>query len=108
MPDPYKIWTIIFFLGIGTYLIRFSFLGMIGDRVLPAWFTQHLNYVGVAVMPGLIVPFLIGTEATGGALDAPRLLAAVAAFAVGIWRRSALWSVVAGISTLYAMMYLIG
>ena len=108
MVDPVKIWTIIFFLGLGTYLISFSFLGIIGDRELPTWFTQHLNYVGVAVMPGLIVPFLVWPEATGGALDAPRLLAALAAFTVGIWRRSALWSVVAGITTLYAVMYVVG
>jgi branched-subunit amino acid transport protein len=108
MGDISQIWVIIIGLGIGTYLIRFSFLGIIGDRELPTWFTQHLNYVGVAVMPGLIVPFLVWPDATGGALDAPRLLAALAAFAVGIWRRSALWSVVAGISTLYAMMFIVG
>ncbi len=59
MTEPIKIWIIIFFLGIGTYLIRFSFLGLVGDRQLPKWFIQHLNFVGVAVMPGLIIPFLV-------------------------------------------------
>lgn len=38
MTEPIKIWIIIFFLGIGTYLIRFSFLGLVGDRQLPKWF----------------------------------------------------------------------
>lgn len=108
MVDSYQIWIIIAGLGIGTYFIRFSFLGFIGDSELPSWFIQHLNYVGVAVMPGLIVPFLAWPEATGGALDAPRLMAALAAFSVGIWRRSALWSVIAGISTLYGMMFILG
>jgi len=104
MTEPIKIWIIIFFLGIGTYLIRFSFLGLVGDRHLPKWFIQHLNYVGVAVMPGLIIPFLVWPDATGGTLDAPRLLAAIAAFCFGIWKRSALWSVLAGISVLYSTM----
>ena len=38
MTEPIKIWIIIFFLGIGTYLIRFSFLGLVGDKQLPKWF----------------------------------------------------------------------
>ena len=108
MTDPLKIWIIIFFLGVGTYLIRFSFLGLVGDRKLPKWFTQHLNYVGVAVMPGLIIPFLVWPDATGGTLDAPRLIAAFAAFGIGIWQQSALWSVIAGIATLYTLMYILG
>ncbi|MDB4191681.1 AzlD domain-containing protein, partial [Amylibacter sp.] len=37
MTDPLKIWIIIFFLGVGTYLIRFSFLGLVGNRQLPKW-----------------------------------------------------------------------
>lgn len=107
MTEPIKIWVIIFFLGIGTYLIRFSFLGLIGNRQLPKWFIQHLNYVGVAVMPGLIIPFLVWPDATGGTLDAPRLLAAIAAFWFGIWKRSALWSVISGISVLYFTMFIL-
>ena len=107
MTEPIKIWIIIFFLGIGTYLIRFSFLGLVGDRQLPKWFIQHLNFVGVAVMPGLIIPFLVWPDATGGPLDAPRLLAAIAAFCFRIWMRSALWSVIAGISVLYLTMFIL-
>ena len=107
MTEPIKIWVLIIFLGIGTYLIRFSFLGLVGDRQLPKWFIQHLNFVGVAVMPGLIIPFLVWPDATGGTLDAPRLLAAIAAFCFGIWKRSALWSVIAGISVLYLTMFIL-
>ena len=39
-----QIWIIIIALGIGTYLIRFSFLGLIGDRDLPDWALRHLRY----------------------------------------------------------------
>ena len=94
MTEPIKIWIIIFFLGVGTYLIRFSFLGLVGDRQLPKWFIQHLNYVGVAVMPVFIIPFLVWPDAT-------------AAFCFGIWKRSALWSVLAGISVLYSTMFIL-
>ena len=108
MVDPMKLWLIIIGLGIGTFLIRFSFLGLVGGRQFPEWIMRHLNYVGVAVMPGLIAPMLVWPEATGGALDAPRLLAALAAFSVGIWRRSALWAVIAGFGALYAMLFSLG
>ena len=30
-----EIWAIITLMGIGTFLIRFSFLGLIGDRPMP-------------------------------------------------------------------------
>ena len=31
------IWLVIMALGIGTYLIRWSFLGAVGDRAVPDW-----------------------------------------------------------------------
>ncbi|PJN94093.1 hypothetical protein CNY89_16575, partial [Amaricoccus sp. HAR-UPW-R2A-40] len=49
-------WVVIWGLGIGTFLIRFSFLGMIGDRALPDWAMRMLRYVPVAVLPGLVAP----------------------------------------------------
>ena len=55
----------------------------------------------------IIIPFLVWPDATGGTLDAPRLLAAIAAFCFGIWKRSALWSVLAGISVLYSTMFIL-
>ena len=54
-----SIWTVIIFLGIGTFLIRFSFLGIIGGRRLPEWALRHLRYVPVAVLPGLIAPMVV-------------------------------------------------
>ncbi len=100
------IWLIIALLGLGTYLIRFSFLGLIGDREMPEWFLRHLRYVAVGVMPAIVAPLVVWPEATGGVLDAPRLIAAIAAFAVGIWTRSVIWSVLVGFGTLFAGLYL--
>ncbi|GHA56406.1 membrane protein [Amylibacter ulvae] len=102
------IWFIIIGLGLGTFLIRFSFLGIIGDRELPKWFLRHLNFVAVAVMPGLIAPMVVWPAATDGVLDAPRMLAALAAFAFGIWRKSVIAAVLAGFIVLYLALYLFG
>ncbi len=106
IPDPEKIWPVIFGLAIGTFLIRYSFLGLLGDRELPAWFLRHLRYVGVAVLPGLIAPLILWPQATGGVPDPARILAAIAATAIGVWRKSVIGAVVFGFGTLYAVQYI--
>lgn len=100
IPDG-LIWSVILLLGLGTYLIRFSFLGLIGDRPLPPFVLRLLRYVPVAVMPGLIAPLIVWPAATGGAPDAPRLLAALAALIIGGLTRSLLGAIFAGMGTLY-------
>ncbi len=96
-------WIVIISLGIGTYLIRFSFLGLIGDRELPDWCLRHLRFVAVAVMPALITPLVIWPDATGGEPDPARLLAALLAFLVGIKFNSVIGAVVTGMISLYAI-----
>ena len=102
-----EIWGIIVALGLGTYLIRFSFLGLIGDRPLPPFVMRMLRYTPVAVLPGLVAPLVIFPEATAGAPDPARLSAAIATIAVGIWTKNVLWAVLAGFGTLYTLLPLL-
>lgn len=104
--DKETLWIVIVLLGLGTYLIRLSFLGLLGGMELPAWVLRHLRYVAVAVMPGLIAPLVIWPPATGGETDPARLIAALAAFAIGIWTRSVVLTVLCGMGTLYLVQYL--
>ena len=99
------VWTVIIFLGIGTFLIRFSFLGIIGGRKLPEWALRHLRYVPVAVLPGLIAPMVAWPQATGGEPDPARLLAAAVALLVGAMLRSVLGAIIAGMTTLYLVQF---
>lgn len=107
MSDP-KTWTVIIGLALGSYLIRFSFLGLIGNRPLPDWLLRHLRYTAVAVLPALVAPLVLFPQATGGATDLPRLAAALATLSVGLWRRNVLLAILAGAITLYAMLALTG
>jgi branched-subunit amino acid transport protein len=107
-PDPTQIWTVIVALAIGTYFIRWSFLGLLGDRELPEWALRHLRYTAVAILPGLIAPFVLWPTATGGNPDAPRMAAAIVAFTIGMWRKSAVGAILGGFLTLYALQYLAG
>lgn len=100
IPDGYNIWAIIVGLGVGTFLIRFSFLGMIGDRQLPNWVLRHLRYTPVAVLPALITPLVLWPTATEGTPDPARLAAAGVTFLVGYFTRNFFIAIIAGAVTL--------
>ena len=100
-------WTVTVLLGIGTFLIRFSFLGLLGDRKMPDWVMAHLRYTAVAIFPGLVTPLVLWPEVTGGTVDPNRLIAAAAVFLVGL-RFNAVFAIVAGMGTLYLLRALFG
>ena len=101
-----EIWTVILVLGLGTFLIRFSFLGLGGSRGWPPLVLRLLRYTPVAVIPGLVAPLVIWPAATGGSVDAPRMAAAVATLAVGLWFKSVIWAILAGAVVLTLLLRL--
>lgn len=101
------IWGIIIALGIGTFLLRFSFIGLIGDRPLPEWVLRHLRYTAVAVMPSLIAPLILWPEATGGTPDPARVSAALVTGLVGYLTKNVILAVLLGGGTLYGMIFLL-
>ncbi len=103
-----SIWLTIILLGIGTYLIRYSFIGFFANKEIPAWLMRHLRYVPAAVMPGLIAPLTVWPEATGGITDPARLIAAAVALFIGAVLRSVLGAIFGGMAVLYLMQYLLG
>lgn len=103
-----EIWTVIIVLAVGTFLLRFSFLGMVGNRTLPEWALRYLRYTPVAVLPGLVAPAVIWPAATGGAVDLPRLLAALATLIIGIVTRNNLAAIIGGLAVLYLALFSLG
>ena len=101
MSEGARIWTVILVLGAGTFLISYSFIGLVGDRRLPDWATRLLRYVPMAVMPGLVAPLIVWPQATGGQPDPARLLAAAVALGIGAATRSVLGAIVGGMGSLY-------
>lgn len=106
--DTIVLWTVILGLAAGTYLIRFSFLGLIGNRALPEWLLRHLRYTSVAVIPGLVAPLVLWPQATAGAPDPARLAAAAATVLLGVLFRSALAAIAGGAAALYLTPLLMG
>ena len=95
------VWAIVFAMGVGTFALRFSFLGLserLGD--LPPTAERALEFVPAAVLAALVLPALVvvdGTVAVGGN---DRLLAGAFA-AVVAWRtEDILATILAGVGAL--------
>ena len=106
--DPITTWVVIIGLGIGSFALRFVFLGLVGDRAMPEWVLRHLRYTAVAILPALVAPLVLWPAATDGELDPARLAAAAATIASGILTRNVFAAIGAGAATLYGLLYLLG
>lgn len=108
MIDQSTLWTVILGLGAGSYLLRFTFIGLVGNRPMPAWLMRHLRYTAVAILPALVAPQILWPAATDGQTDPARLAAACVTLAVGLWTKNLFAAIFAGAATLYALLYLLG
>ncbi len=108
MVDKTTLWIVIIGLGVGSFFLRFVFIGLVGDRPIAPWLLRHLRYTAVAVLPALVAPLVVWPSATGGEPDPARIAAAVATLAIGLLTKNVLGAMLAGAATLYTMLYLLG
>ncbi|MFN2196127.1 MAG: AzlD domain-containing protein [Anaerolineales bacterium] len=102
-----NIWLVIILGGALTYLIRLSFIVLIGQRQIPAWLSQGLRFVPPAVLSAIIFPELL---MPGGTLDISwgnlRLFAGLAAALVAWRTRNVLLTIAVGMGVLYLLQAL--
>lgn len=106
--DPVTMWTVIIGLAIGSFALRFTFIGLVGDRPMPPWLLRHLRYTAVAILPALIAPLVVWPSATEGQPDIARMAAAAMALGVGVLTKNVLAAIFSGAATLYGLLYLLG
>lgn len=104
--DAAKIWALIVVMGVGTYLLRLSFLGLIGDKHLSPVVLRMLRYTPVAVLPGLVAPLVVQGDAPLGDLD--KLISAAATVLVGWRTKNLLAAIATGTAAFYGFRYLVG
>lgn len=102
-----EIWFLIVALAIGTFLLRFSFLGVLGDRPLPPFVMKMLRYTAVAVLPAIIVPLVVWPAEGGGQIDPSRMAAALVTLGLGIVTRSTLIAIAGGALSLGVLSWLL-
>lgn len=102
-----RLWLIFIACGMVTFATRSSFIAL-GDRVsVPPVMERALRYVAPAAFAALAVPLALGGdgfEEFGD--DIPRLLAATAAGAFIVWRKTIPGSLVVGMGTLWLLQWL--
>ena len=104
MIDKSTLWIVIGGLGVGSFLLRFTFLGFVGDRPLPDWLLRHLRYTAVAILPALVAPLVVYSGA-GGSTDFTRVAAAIATLGIGIWSKNVFAAIGAGACVLVVLVY---
>ncbi|MCR8724923.1 AzlD domain-containing protein [Frigidibacter sp. ROC022] len=92
-----EIWTVILAMAVGTYLIRFSFLGLIGGRRMPDWLLRHLRYAPHAVLPAMVAPMVLSPVAEGGSADPARIIAALGCGLLGWATKNTLLAILGGL-----------
>ena len=92
-----------------TYLIRLSFLFLLGSQAITPIVQDVLRYIPAAAFAAIVLPAVLVRD---GAVEASwhnlPLLAAAAALAVGLKTRSVLPVLATGMITLWLLRYLVG
>ena len=102
------IWWVIAALGVGSFGLRYSFLGLFADRQMPGWLLRPLRYATVAVLPGLVAPLVLWSDAPGATFDRVRMITATVTLGVAILSKNLVAAMVAGAGAFYGLPVLIG
>jgi len=100
-------WLIVIIVGIGTYLTRLSFIGILGKAGVPSYIERPLKLVAPAVLAAIAIPQLVApADVVDFSLGNLRLLAGLVAIAVAWKARSIGSTIVAGMTALWILQWL--
>ncbi|HMN81403.1 MAG TPA: AzlD domain-containing protein [Burkholderiaceae bacterium] len=102
-------WIAILCLAVGTFLLRYSFLGFLDGRTLPPAAARLVQLAVPAIFAALVIP-LIAMPAADAAWTSrlPHMLAAVVTGIVAFRWGGMLLPILAGFGSLYLMRFLVG
>ncbi|MEM9551849.1 MAG: AzlD domain-containing protein [Pseudomonadota bacterium] len=103
-----SLWIIIVGMAIGSFALRFLFIGLVGSKAMPDWILRHLRYTAVAIIPALVTPLIVWPGSGAEQLDPSRISAAAVTLVAGVLSKNVLLAVLCGAATLYGMLYLLG
>ena len=107
--STFALWMLFLVIGLGTYLMRFSFIYLFGRLDMPVWLKRALRYVPVSVLAALVFPAL---TSPAGSLDLSfgnvRLLAGLGGALVAWKSRNMLWTIVVGMVLLWVLQSILG
>jgi len=105
----FQSWGLVIGLAIGTFLIRYSFIGLFADRDMPAWLDRAFKLMVPAIFAAIVfsgVAMVSGEVA--GPIYWPRYAAAMAALMAALWTRgNMLITLGVGMATLHGLPWLV-
>jgi branched-subunit amino acid transport protein len=95
-------------MAIVTFLIRYPVLALSGRFKLSDRFLQVLRYVPPAVLTAIVVPVVLMPEnQLWVSYTNARLIGAIAAVAIGVWRQNLLLTIVVGMAVFWVWQWLV-
>jgi branched-subunit amino acid transport protein len=102
-------WLLIVAVAAVTFGTRFLFIATLKPHSLPPAVRTVLGYVAPAVLAAIVVPqVLFQGDVLDAGLDNPRVVAAVAAFAIAWFTKSILGTIAGGMAVLWLAQWLLG
>lgn len=103
MADSGYYWLVAALLGLGTFLIRFSFILIVDKVTFPEAVVRMLRFIPASVLPAIIVPAVLLHGADGGATGPARPVAALVAVLAAWKTRNILVTILSGMAALWLM-----
>lgn len=102
-------WSLVIGLAVGTFLIRYSFIGLFADRDLPAWLDRALKLMVPAIFAAIVFSGVAMVSGEVAGLDHwPRYAAALAAVvAAALTRGHMLVTLGVGMAALHGLPWLV-
>ena len=100
-------WALILYCGLITYLTRFSMIAFIKKEMFNDRIREVLSYVPSAIFPAIIFPAIFLDNIGSIEIeDNPKILAAIIAMIVGIFSRSILATIFAGLASYWTIIFI--
>ena len=100
-------WALIIYCGLITFLTRFSMIALLKKEMFNDRIRKILSYVPSAIFPAIIFPAIFLDNIGSIEIeDNPKILAAIIAMLVGIFSRSILATIFAGLASYWTMIFI--
>jgi len=109
MSSDLSLWGIFIAVGLGTFALRLSFIGLYGRLRVPPLLQRALAYVPASVLAALVLPAVVYPGGQGALVLAnPQIPAAIVAAWVAWKTRSTVLTLAVGMAVLWAGKFLLG
>jgi branched-subunit amino acid transport protein len=101
-------WAIVVIIGVGTYLTRLSFIGILGNRKIPGYVERPLRLIAPAVIAAIAIPEVVAPfDVVDISFGNLRLSAGMIALAVAWKTRSMGWTIAVGMASLWLLDWIV-